>query len=122
MHAEHAGLVAAGLRVRRRPAQHLAPVRGQALDVLRVLVVVGERMVELRIRETARVMGLREREQRSLPTGELEQRRAHGESLAHGTGLKDANLVRLRRTRFDVGTGRNSRIWFGCAESDSVAA
>jgi hypothetical protein len=83
MHPENARLVTARLRVGRRPAQHLGPVRGETLDVLGMLVVVGERMIELWIRQTARVMSSRESEEGFFPAGELEQRGAHGRSISH---------------------------------------
>jgi hypothetical protein len=69
------GLVAAGLRERRRTAQHLRPVRSQPLDVLRMLVAVRERVVQLRIRQTARVMRVSEREEGGVAAGELVERR-----------------------------------------------
>ena len=75
MHREDSGLIAAGLRVARRPAEHLGPVRGQALDVLGMLIVVGERVVELGIRETSSVMGLRQSEKCCFPTSEVVERR-----------------------------------------------
>jgi hypothetical protein len=40
MHPEDAGLVAAGLRVRRGSAHHLAPVRSKTFDVLGMLIIV----------------------------------------------------------------------------------
>lgn len=86
MRPENARLVTARLRVRRRSAQHLGPVRGETLDVLGMLVVVGERMIELGIRQAARVMGSRESEEGFFPAGELVQRRAHGRSISHDSG------------------------------------
>jgi hypothetical protein len=69
-------LVAAGRREERRPAEDLGPVGGKTLDVLRVLVLVRERMVELRIGEAARVMRLRQREKGGFAAGELEEARS----------------------------------------------
>jgi hypothetical protein len=50
--------------------------------MLRMLVVVRERVVELGIREATRVVGGGEGEKRTLAAGELEQRRTHAERLA----------------------------------------
>ncbi len=47
VHVQHAGLVAGGLRVGRRAAQHLRPIGRQPLDVLRVLAGMRKRMVQL---------------------------------------------------------------------------
>jgi hypothetical protein len=74
MHHEDARLIAAFLGVGRRPAEHLGPVGGEALDMLRMLILVGERMVELGVGQTPLVMGPREGEERSLAAGELEER------------------------------------------------
>jgi AcrR family transcriptional regulator len=57
MHADEERLVAAPASgVVGRPAHHLRPVGRQALDVLRVLARVGERVVELRIGQAPRVV------------------------------------------------------------------
>jgi hypothetical protein len=53
--------------------------------VLRMLVRVGERMIEVRIGQAACVMSLRQGEKRSLAAGELEQRRATGVQMAFCT-------------------------------------
>ena len=45
--------------------------------MLRVLIGVGERMIELGIGQTASVMSPRQREKSSFPARELEQRRRH---------------------------------------------
>ncbi len=74
----HRRLVAVLLGERRRPAEHLGPVRRQPLHVLRMLVRVRERVVELGIREAAGVVGLGQGEERRRTPGELEQRRSHG--------------------------------------------
>ncbi len=47
VHSQDGGLVATRLRIGGRPAHDLRPVGGQPLDVLRVLVGMRERMVEL---------------------------------------------------------------------------
>ncbi len=49
----------------------------------RILIGVRERVVQLRISETPRVMGLRERQQGGLTAGELEQGGTHAFSVAH---------------------------------------
>ena len=67
--------VSAGGREGRRPAEHLRPVRAQPFDVLRMLVRVRERMVQLRIGEAARVMRPSEREEGGIAAGEFVQRR-----------------------------------------------
>jgi hypothetical protein len=69
------GLVAARLGERLRAAEHLRPVRAQPFDVLRVLVLVRERVVQLRVFEAARMMRLREREEGGVAAGELVERR-----------------------------------------------
>jgi hypothetical protein len=68
-------LVAARLREGLRSAEHLGPVRREALDVLRVLVAVRERMVQLRIGQAPGVMGPRERQEGGVAAGELVERR-----------------------------------------------
>ena len=73
-----------GLREAGRAAEHLRPVQGEALDVLRVLARVGERVVQLGVGEAARVVGGGEREERGLATGELVESGPHPASLAHG--------------------------------------
>jgi hypothetical protein len=69
------GLVAARLAERLRAAEYLGPVRREPLDVLRVLVRVRERVVQLGIGETAGVMRLGEREEGGVAAGELVERR-----------------------------------------------
>ena len=80
-----AGLVAAALgRVLRRAAHHLGQVGGQPLDVLRVLIRVRERVVQLRVGQAAFMQRGGERQERALPARELVQRRRwlHGPSIA----------------------------------------
>jgi hypothetical protein len=84
MHPEDAGLVAAGSRVRRGSAKHLAPVSSQTLDVLGMLIIVRKRMIQLRVREAPRMMSSRKSEKCSFPAGEFKQGREHIGSLAHG--------------------------------------
>jgi hypothetical protein len=72
VHVQDGGLVATRLRKQRRATQHLGPIGSEPLDVLRVLTGMRERMVQLRIIHTARVMRCREREKRGLPARELE--------------------------------------------------
>ena len=86
-------LVAAGLRVAGRPAQHLRPVGRQPLDVLGVLAGMRERVVELRVGEAARVVRGGEGEEGRLAAGELEQRRTHPRSVAQ----RDPHRVGRRR-------------------------
>jgi hypothetical protein len=58
-------LVATSSGVGRRTADHLGPVRRQSLDVLRVLARMGERVIELRVGQTAAVVRLRRNRSRS---------------------------------------------------------
>ena len=50
-----------------------------------MLVCVGKRMIELRVRQTARVMSPRQHEEGGLAAGEVEQRRAVGAQMAFCT-------------------------------------
>jgi hypothetical protein len=81
---QHQGaLVAAVLpRVPRRPAHRLGQVGRQPLDVQRVLARVRERVVQLRVGQTARVQRGGERHEGPFPARELVQRRSH-----HGLSL-----------------------------------
>ncbi len=54
--------------------------------MLRVLVVVRERMVELRVGQAARVVGAGEGEERGLAAGELEQAGTHSARIPHARG------------------------------------
>ena len=84
MHLQDGCLIAARLRERGRTAQHLRPVGGQPLDVVRMLVGMREGMVELGVLQAARVVRRGKGQKRGLAAGELKQRRAHGTRLAHG--------------------------------------
>ena len=55
---EHAGLTVRGLGVRRRASEDLAPVPGQALDMI-WMAGVGEGMVQWRVGQAPFVVGLR---------------------------------------------------------------
>jgi hypothetical protein len=88
MHPEDAGLVAAGSRVRRGSAKHLAPVSSQTLDVLGMLIIVRKRMIQLRVLEAPRMMSFRKSEKCSFPAGELKQGQEHIGSLAHREGSR----------------------------------
>ena len=68
-------LVAAPLGEGLRAAEHFGPVRAEPLDVLRMLVSVRERVVQLRIGETARVVRLCQGEKGGVAAGELVERR-----------------------------------------------
>ena len=65
-----------------RPAHHLCPIGSQPFDVLGVLAGMGEGMVQLGIRQAPSVVGSGQRQEGGVATGELEQRRSHGESFA----------------------------------------
>jgi hypothetical protein len=86
---EHEGtLVAAVLpRVRRRAAHRLGQVGGEALDVLRILARVRERVVQLRVGQAARVQRGGKGRERLRPARELVQRRSHS-SILGGTGVR----------------------------------
>jgi len=73
MHVLQPGLVATRRRVPVRSAHDLGPVGGQALEVLRMLVRMRERVVELRVLQAPRVMSSGQREKSRLAAGELEQ-------------------------------------------------
>ena len=77
--------------------------------MLRMLVGVRERMIELGIGKTPRMMVSREREQSGLAAGELEQRRAHTRSLTH-TRMQ---FLVLERDSMAGSTGRERDDWPG---------
>jgi hypothetical protein len=82
---EQRRLVAARPRIRWRAAQHLRPVGGQPLYVLRVLARMRERVAELWVGQTARVMCSREAKERGVAPGVLIQRWSHELSVAQKT-------------------------------------
>jgi hypothetical protein len=90
MHAQHLGMIAALGGEPRRAAEDLGPVGGQPLDVLRMLVRVRERMVQLGIGQASGVMGPRQLEQRGVTAGELVQRGAHVTSVAQRAVIQRA--------------------------------
>jgi AcrR family transcriptional regulator len=84
VHVYEAGLVAAPvLRIARRPAHHLGPVRGEPLHVLRILPRVRERVVQFRIRQAPRVVRGSQPQERRVPAREFIQRRLHAPIMAH---------------------------------------
>ena len=90
VHHHQAGLVATALgRVPWRPAHHLGQIGGEPRYVLRILVRVRERMVQLRVGQAARVQRGGEGRERLLPARELIQRRlrSHGPSIARPARL-----------------------------------
>ncbi len=83
MHPENTGLVTAPLRVQRRTAHHLSPVGREPLYVLGMLTGMRERMVQLGICDTSRVMRGGESEKRSFAAGEFEQCGAHPQIVSN---------------------------------------
>jgi AcrR family transcriptional regulator len=83
VHQHQARLVAAPPGgVPRRPAHHLGQVGGEPLDVLRILVRVRERMVQLRVGQAAFVQRGGKWQERRLSARELVKRWFHGPSIA----------------------------------------
>lgn len=72
VHVLQPALVAARLRVPRRPAHDLGPVSGQPLNVLRVLAGMGERVVQLGILQAPRMVRGGQGQESGLASGELE--------------------------------------------------
>src|SRR6266852_5168800 len=82
MDLEHSGMTAMRPRIARWTAEDLSTVISQILDVLGVNAV-RERMVQLRVLETALVMRRGEREKRGIAAREVIDRwTGHGHSLA----------------------------------------
>jgi hypothetical protein len=73
---EDVRLVPAVLGEGRRAAEHLGPVGPEPLDVLRMLVAVRERVVQLRVGKAARVVRPGQGEEGRVAAGEVVERRA----------------------------------------------
>jgi hypothetical protein len=93
MQAQHCRMVSTRLRVPGWPAHDLRPVGGEAFDVLGVLAGMRERMVQLRILETPRVVGGGEGQESLLTAGELVQRGPHVESVARRGAVRQASRL-----------------------------
>jgi exopolyphosphatase/pppGpp-phosphohydrolase len=81
MHLQHRRLIATLPRVTRRSTQHLTPISRKALDMLRMLPRMRERMIQLRIRNTPSMMGRSQSQKRRLTPSELKQRGTHAATL-----------------------------------------
>jgi hypothetical protein len=88
----HGGLVAALSRVRRWAAHDLRPVGGEPLDVLGVLTWMGERVVQLGVRQAPRMVRGGQREEGRFPACELIQRRSHSGSMPRSGRIRAAGL------------------------------
>src|SRR4051794_24949397 len=101
MYLQHPELVTVPVRVVRWPAHDLRPVGRQPLDVVRILVRMGEGVVQLRVLEAAAMVGCGERPEGGVAPGELEQRLSHPPSLTRrsATALRPPRRCRSPRDR-----------------------
>jgi hypothetical protein len=81
MHMQHRQLIATLLRVTGRSTQHLTPISRKALNMLRMLPRMRERMIQLRIRDTPSMMSRSQGKKRRLTPSELKQRGTHATTL-----------------------------------------